>query len=780
MEETLILTSKENKKKYLEKSSLTLSPRKVMTFSELKEKLTFSYDERAIYEVMKETGVSYGISKLYLENLTNIEVPSSKIQLLNQLYQMLEEKGLLQHTSLFAHALQHKKIMIYGKEHLTKEEKNLLKGYSYTVQEFPFYERESYPLYILDTAEEEVYFLACQIAQLLKNKVRPKNIKIVNLDDEYRLLIEKIFAWYHIPTNIQVEYAIYGTKLVKTFLSYSSWEEGFLVLSQQVHTPLEEKIMDVLKNLVSRYSDLPQDDITRAMMREELKQVRFSSSHKEDAVEEGSMDTLYEDTDYIFLVGCNEGVLPHTYKDEDYLRDVEKEALGRMTSLEKNQAEQEKLMYFLKHTKNVTLSYKKRTWTDSYYPASFLEKIPVTHENFTMTYQDSHLVNQLFLGKMLDSYYKYNLKSPDLENLYESYPHIPYNVYDNQYTKIPPQKIMDALHQKLVLSYSSLDTYNRCSFRYYVEKVLKVDPFDRTFLTDIGTLFHYVLSKAFQKDFDFEKEWHSSIEENQMGKTKKEQFFLNKLKEELKFVIAEIQRQYGYTNLKDAFYEEKIYTHPTNEESITFMGIIDKILYNEKTHTVAVIDYKTGNPNLQLENIPYGIEMQLPIYLYLIHHFDKIPNPTIAGFYLQKILHNEVVRTEEKSYEQLKRENLLLQGYSVRDLSVLEEWDSTYENSMIIKSLRMSSKGFYAYSKVLSKREMEKMIQLVEKKIKEGIASIVSGNFSINPKRIGTDNVGCEFCTYHDLCYHVENNIVNLPKTTDLSFLGGDCDADMD
>ena len=87
--------------------------------------------------------------------------------------------------------------------------------------------------------------------------------------------------------------------------------------------------------------------------------------------------------------------------------------------------------------------------------------------------------------------------------------------------------------------------------------------FESTFLQEIGNLFHFVLSKAFEDEFDFEKEWNYYITENRVVNSKKEAFFLKKLKEELLFIIEEIKRQYQYSTFDGAFYEEKIYTHPT-------------------------------------------------------------------------------------------------------------------------------------------------------------------------------------------------------------------------
>ena len=64
--------------------------------------------------------------------------------------------------------------------------------------------------------------------------------------------------------------------------------------------------------------------------------------------------------------------------------------------------------------------------------------------------------------------------------------------------------------------------------------------------------------------------------------TYKEQFFIDKLIHNLNDIITTIKKQYKYTTLKDALYEKKIYVDKSNTMKITFMGIVDKILYEWK------------------------------------------------------------------------------------------------------------------------------------------------------------------------------------------------------
>ena len=54
---------------------------------------------------------------------------------------------------------------------------------------------------------------------------------------------------------------------------------------------------------------------------------------------------------------------------------------------------------------------------------------------------------------------------------------------------------------------------------------------------------------------------------------------------------------------------------------------------------------------------------------------------------------------------------------------------------------------------------------------------IRNADFRINPKRIGKDLIGCEFCKYKDICFRREEDIISLKEYKNLEFLGGEDDA---
>ena len=81
--------------------------------------------------------------------------------------------------------------------------------------------------------------------------------------------------------------------------------------------------------------------------------------------------------------------------------------------------------------------------------------------------------------------------------------------------------------------------------------------------------------------------------------------------------------------------------------------------------------------------------------------------------------------------------------------------------------------GFYKYTKVLSKEEFDGLTKLTEAKIKEAVERIFSSDFEINPKMFesDTDVKGCRYCQYQDICFRKNEDIKELHKYDDLSFL---------
>lgn len=789
----IIVTNSTNKHDLLKKFSNELLNIKIYTLKEFNDLFYFTYDVDDLEYVMNKYQVKYEIAKIYLDDILDIEdkvYHRTKLNFLASLKKELQDNNLLRTNKLFVNMLKNKEIVIYNLP-LTKELNKLIELLKVNSEVIIFKEEEhSYKHEIVEfnTDTLEVEWVSNQICNLIKKGTQVSNIFIGNLDDEYRKLIKRIFPMFKIPYTLNDEESIYGTFLCSKFLEIydDDLDKTLEELKEFLDSEETEDVYNTIVSVVNKYVMVDNSDIKKEMIIYDLKHTKINKDRVIDAVREVEIkDYLFSDEDYVFCLSFNQGVIPKIYKDEKYLTDKDKEELGVSLTIDKNKLEKEVVVNKLGNIKNLFISYKLNSDGEDFYISSLNEEL-----NYEVIKEpkldliNSELNNKLKLTSLLDEYYKYGSTSSLLDTLNSSYD-IPYNTYSNEFKGIDNDDFKKFINNKITLSYSSLDKYYRCPFSYYIGNILKLDIYEENFAQLVGTLFHSILEKFLNSNLDYDELWEQEVKNLNYEFNSKEKFFLIKLKEELKFIIEVIKDQENFTNLHDELHEERIVTNIEGNIEIRFTGIIDKIKYKKEDNKtiVAIIDYKTGNPNLDLTTIPYGIGMQLPVYLYLAKHSERLENVKVAGFYLQKILNNEVILEKNKSYEQLKKHNLLLQGFSNDNTAILSEFDNSFVDSNMIRSMKTLKDGsFSTYTKVLSDEQMDKLIKITEDKIKEGANNITSGDFVIAPKKIDKENYGCKFCKYKDICFHKAKDIVELKpfKIEDIEKILGGEDNELD
>ena len=751
---------------------------KIMNLKELINKLTFTYNEEAIYYLMKKYNIKYEVALVYLRNIKYIENKKYDIKKLDKLVEIKKElidNDLLIFDDNINMFLKGKETIVYGYDYISMYDKTILNRISAKIIEKE-YKNYRHDIYEFKTIDEEVEFIANNIIDLINNKIDINNIKLSNLSKEYYNIVDRIFTFYNIPINLPNTSSIYDTNIVSEFLNFikeKDKKETSEIIYSKYDMNIKENnyIYNKLVDILNKYTFVDNINDVIDMIIYDLKNTKNYKDKISNAVEVIDLkDNIIDDNTYVFLLSFNQGSIPIIHKDEDYITDSIKNDLFIETTKEKNRVERNIIANIIKSIKNLTITYKLKTPFEEYLKSSLIDDLEFNViKNQKIINKYSNKMNYIHLADSLDRLIKYSDKDENLDLLYNNYSDIQYLKYNNKFTGINKEEFKDFIDNKLLLSYSSVDNYFKCSFRYYLNNILKLSEFESTFAINIGNIFHYVLSVCFNENFDFEKEFKEACKD--MVFTKSDKFFLKKLKEELKFIIETIKMQNSFSTIKDALYENKIYINKEGNIKLTFMGIIDKLLYkkeNDKTYLV-IIDYKTGNPHTNLNNTIYGIDMQLPVYLYLAN--EKIKNAEVIGFYLQKILSTEIVKQKDKTYKKQKKDNLKLQGYSINNEELLSKFDSTYKSSEVIKSMKVSDNGFYAYSKTISKEEIYKLIKITENNINKAFEEILDCNFDINPKRIGKNLVGCEFCKYKDICYMKEEDIVNLDEYKNLEFL---------
>lgn len=744
---------------------------KLFNLEEFIKKLTFDYGERTIYELMKYKNINYSIAKLYINNIKYIENDSNEYKIHNLYDIKTYLNNYLIKDTLFKKLISNKEIIIYGYDYITEYQKHILN----TVNNYKLinknYKNHNHVVYEFDSLEDEVRFIAERISELIKNNVDINKIFISNLDTNYYTVIKRVFKMYNIPINIKEKNNIYETNIGKYFINnlsnniddlFNKIKEKYDI-NDKKNKEIYTKIIDTLNKFyfTNDYISV-KDNIINVM-----KKTYLSNSTYKNAVNEINIENnIIPDDTHVFLVGFNLNKIPVTIKDEDYINDDIKPSFLEK-SYYMNIINKELYIKIIKNIHNLTITYKLHHLNESFYPSLLIDEynLEVIKENLNYSNYSSKL-NKILLTKYIDNLIKYNEKNKYLDLLYSNY-NINYKKYDNKYSTISKEIFYKYLNNTLNLSYSSMDNFYHCKFKFYLSNILKIDDYEDKLSTYIGNIYHYVLSKSFKENFNFNEIVNYYITNNPYPKSYKNDYFINETLKELVNVIEVIKYQNTLGSMNETLYEKKIDVEKPGDINITFKGFIDKIL--KKDNNIVIIDYKTYKVDVNLNYLPYGLKMQLPVYLYLTKNLNK--DYEIIGFYLQQILFGKFNKEYGKTLKEIKKNNLKLKGYSIGNEDKINLLDTTYADSELIYGMKLTSNGFSKYSNTLTKQEIDKLINITDSKINECIRDIKNRDFKINPKMINKQNIGCTYCKFKDICFMTNNDIEELENITDLSYL---------
>ena len=757
---------------------------KIISLNELKKELLFEIDDESTAFLMSKYNLKKEVIEEYLSNLYYIDdnISNDKINALKEMKDLLDEKGFIIKRNRLLNYYKDKDIYVYGYDYIDKFNKRLLDNFNnvHIIDKETINDKVN--VYEFDTLNDEIYFILEKVCSLIDSGVPLDNIVITNLDDDYKREISKLFNMSNINICIDntspIISTIIGNDIINKLYEYKDLEKTleYFLNTYNMNDEYNNKMYLKVLNIFNKYNTYKYDfNIIYECIKNDFNKIKLNRNEVYGIRVEDISNNVFDDDTYVFMTGFNEGKVPRIHKDEDYLSDNIKKELGLDTTSDINRLEKESLINNIKSIKNIFISYKHK-YVDEYYASSLIDNITLINTKYDIDYNKSYSItySKLKLASLIDDLIKYDNKSDYLNTLYNSI-EIPYREFDNNFKGINKDELKEYLNNYIKIAYSNLSTFYNCKFRYYLDRILKINVGEDIFDAYIGNIFHYVLSNINKKDFDLDYYWNKFIKENR-ELTPKEEFYLNKLKKELVIVVDFLNEFNKETGLSNMYLEKDISIDKSNELNVIFNGKVDKILYGEYDNNtlVSIVDYKTGSAKCDLRDTIYGLSMQLPIYLYLVDKGNIFDSYRLAGFYLQRILDKEVKINDKNTYIEEKKNNLKLNGYSTDDMTTLSRFDPSYEKSNYIASLSVTKEGrFSANSKVLSETEINNLIKLVDNKIDQMVKDIENARFDINPKMLSNEDfiTGCKYCSYKDICFRRNENIVNLEKKDDYSFL---------
>ena len=758
----------------------------------LSQHLLYRYHDLALYEIHKKFHLPYTLATIllpYLYRIENKKYQNSKLNTMVTIKNWLQEKKYLIEDTLFQKSLENKRLIFYECQYVNDIERNLLQicKEQYQVLEIQEDEKPLDTVKIVKAAtmEEEVVMVAEKITTLLEQGILPSNIVLHLTTDVYRPYLQRIFKQFGIPLELKESNVLHSYDMARyclTLLETNESLENIVAILRETYdleNRVQKEVYNQIVSILNLYIEIEDRQDLLEIVKYQMQCTHIKKWHYQNTIKQ--VDILKEsiEASHVFLLGFMGSLFPTLYKDDQYLSDQEALLVGLSSSTDKNQLEKEKAYKCLQAIPFLEISYCLVSHKDTYSIASYISYLQKRTQVLFETYQYQYTAenyNAHLLCKNLDSYTKYGQKTEELTYLLGRTP-CQYRMYQHAYQEVKPSLLHSFLQQKLTLSYSSIDTFYQCPFRYYVQYILNIkEDVKETSSIRFGNLVHKILCRVFQEEKPYldivEEELHEFIE-NQSA-TIRDLFYLQKYKKEIIRLIAILYKQKERTSFTETYLEQSFSLSFAGPLQVTLKGYIDKVLTfddGENIYTI-IIDYKTGMIDTNFNPVIYGMQMQLLIYLYLLKKTQ--PRTVFAGTYWQNVLKDILPATEGKTYQDLLEDAYRLDGYTLADLKTITKIDNTLENSFI-KGLKLKKDNtFYAYSKVLSLAEMDRLLEITEENIKKAIKDIQKAAFPIKPKKIGfgTASDSCAYCPYRDICYREESDIVTVKEYKNLEFIG--------
>ncbi len=201
-------------------------------------------------------------------------------------------------------------------------------------------------------------------------------------------------------------------------------------------------------------------------------------------------------------------------------------------------------------------------------------------------------------------------------------------------------------------------------------------------------------------------------------------------------------------------------------------GQIDRVDLgrHENERFAFVVDYKTGNKDLNAGEIYAGLQLQLLVYLAVAL---KRYGAKSAGVYYFRIA-ERMVNTESRDALEVDKERtkqLRMKGIAPRDPALLREMSDEPERLISVgfkKDGNLSAEGSYA-----TQEEFERLIKHALKRSSELTQDIMDGKTDISPSVTGSSDA-CRYCDNRPVCLrdgHIRGGRRRKPPKMKLSQL---------
>ena len=372
--------------------------------------------------------------------------------------------------------------------------------------------------------------------------------------------------------------------------------------------------------------------------------------------------------------------------------------------------------------------------------------------------------------------------NPEWKALYEYFSETDFSKKLNRFATSSnlSERISDKNMRKLIpllshTSVSKIERYMACKYAYFIDYVLHLDsPKERAIdERDIGTITHEILeiiSRKFASDIsvlssckendiveEIDKQLNNYIADFSVCSDElsaRDKYAIKRLRNSILLCFKAVKKQ-----LLDSKFEPLGYEIEFNEnsemgpiqlstmhgENVILTGKIDRadIYTDGDVSYIRVIDYKTGSKKLRLDEIFYGLNLQLMVYLSKLVGIEE--NRKYGGalyFSVSDISIEAESRLASEEANTALEGEFGLKGLVPYDEELLEAYD---------KKLAAGVKRSVSSGNAIDLNGFETIDKYIKKKLGEICTDMFSGDFEVSPCKKSEFST-CDFCSYASIC----------------------------
>lgn len=524
----------------------------------------------------------------------------------------------------------------------------------------------------------------------------------------------------------------------------------------------------------------------------------------------------------LLVLGVNDGILPAPAENTGIFTETEREALTaagmELAPDGKRKLFEEQFLIYRGLTKPshaLYLTYANGdTEGKALFPSSLIARIAKMYPTLTEERDDTLPLSSLTpggcfhqLGTQMRKHVEESPMEPLWQDIYSYFATTPqwqqrlsllrqgFSAHDRR-QKLSPKTAKNLYGKNILSSVSRLEWFAACPFAYFAEYGLKARPRQLYQLRtpDLGNLFHQVLEQfaaTLKKDGiswqtltqeETERRMDAAVDEAapHLGNeilldSAANRYLIKRLKR--------ISRRAGWTLVRHiqsgmfepAGYEVGFGPHEalppivigmSDGSKLILRGKIDRVdlLDAEGNKFVKIIDYKSGTKAFDFQDIYYGLQLQLLLYLdaYLKNHGTESYRP--GGVFYFRITDPTQTVTEEMSAEEIEHllySKMQMSGLVLENETVIKAMDEVFVDpvsggmrlgSSDIIPLKYTKKGTPTASSLLATEE--EYIALMAFTAKRAAAigeSMKAGIITPAPYR-KQNSTPCDYCVFSSIC----------------------------